>query len=43
MCYCMLVLTLASVATDSAASAITPSVWKANTHNSLVHTHGYRE
>ncbi len=34
--------TLASVATLSAASAITPSVWKANTHNSLVQTHGYK-
>ena len=33
-------LTSASVAMASAASAITPRDWKANTHSSLVHTHG---
>lgn len=33
-------LTLASVAIASAASAITPRVWKAKTQSSLVQTHG---
>lgn len=33
-------LTSASVAMASAASAITPRDWKANTQSSLVHTHG---
>ena len=39
--YVYLSHTLASVAMLSAASAITPRVWNANTHNSLVQTHGY--
>lgn len=36
----VLLHTSASVAIASAASAITPSVWKANTHSSRVHTQG---
>lgn len=36
-------VTSAPVATDSAASAMTPSVWKANTHSSREHTEGYNK
>lgn len=35
------ILTSPSVAMASAASDITPRVWKANTHNSRVHTQGW--
>ena len=36
-------LTSRSVAMDSAALAITPSVWKANTQSSRVQTQGYKK